>query len=412
VNRIFILLFCVLAFLGGEHARANSKNSDNDHNTRRATGSEEAPLTFSETFDGAPEHPRPWKPLEWDIAVHSRDVQTWDRLEKMEAAHSADCGPVEHTHTVTYYRDAVFQCRDHIMTAINASGYGVIYLTPNHMVDFSGGEAVIRFEMSTARTSGRDWIDLWITPYNDNLQLPLTSWLPDLSGEPRRAVQVEMSLSAEQTNFTVNIIRNFHANAVPARKLVGYENFLEPSAERRDLFELRISETHIKFGMPDYDFWWVDENIYPLGWTQGIVQIGHHSYNPTKDCATCGPNTWHWDNIEISPAVPFTINPARQRFADYRSSRGRFHLLSPAPENAHARFSAIGRNMEVSFDRGKSWQKAEPQMQKRYAQGAFWSYWMPIPAGTTQVQFRGQEWWGGNWRVKDLNIWSLEPASD
>ena len=39
------------------------------------------------------------------------------------------------------------------MTSINASGYGVIYLTPDQMVDFSAGEAVVRFDMSTFRTS-------------------------------------------------------------------------------------------------------------------------------------------------------------------------------------------------------------------------------------------------------------------
>ena len=40
---------------------------------------------------------------------------------------------------------AVFQCRNHVMTAINASGYGVIYLTPNHLVDLSLERSVISF---------------------------------------------------------------------------------------------------------------------------------------------------------------------------------------------------------------------------------------------------------------------------
>lgn len=119
----------------------------------------------------------------------------------MHAMHGEHCEPPLATHVVTEYEEAVFQCRNHVMTAINDAGYGVVYLTPNQLVDFSQGEAVVRFDVSTARTSARDWIDLWITPYEENLQLPLADWLPDLSGEPRRAVNVEMNVFNGQTTF-------------------------------------------------------------------------------------------------------------------------------------------------------------------------------------------------------------------
>lgn len=36
--------------------------------------------------------------------------------------------------------------------------------------------------------------------------------------------------------------------------------------------------------MPAYNFWWIDATIPNLGWDMGVVQFGHHSYNPTKDC--------------------------------------------------------------------------------------------------------------------------------
>ena len=62
------------------------------------------------------------------------------------------------------------------------------------MVDFSGGEAVVRFDLSTLRTSPRDWVDIWLTPYEDHLQLPLDNWLPDLTGEPSRSVHLRMDL--------------------------------------------------------------------------------------------------------------------------------------------------------------------------------------------------------------------------
>jgi hypothetical protein len=291
------------------------------------------------------------------------------------------------------------------MSAINASGYGVIYLTPNHMVDFSSGEAVIRFDVSTARTSPRDWIDLWITPYEDHLQLPLQRWLPDLSGEPRRGILIEMSNFNSGTVFKGQTIKAFQLKSIAGNGWTSYQEFFTPSIQERTTFELRIARNHIMFGMPDYDFWWIDSAIEPLGWTQGIVQIGHHSYNPTKDCSDCGPNTWHWDNVFIEPAMPFAIIPANQRYADERSDPV-VSFSQPAPNNAHLRFAGIGKNLQVSFDDGASWQNARAQAQLRYEAGAFWSYWMPIPSGASRVHFQGEEWWGGAWHVRDISIWS------
>src|SRR5438094_10385837 len=39
------------------------------------------PKSFIETFDGNPANPQPWRPANWDVAVHSRDLETWDTLE-------------------------------------------------------------------------------------------------------------------------------------------------------------------------------------------------------------------------------------------------------------------------------------------------------------------------------------------
>jgi hypothetical protein len=138
--------------------------------------------------------------------VHSRDVNTWYQLEPMNTDHGADCSPPPATHPLSRrYEDAVYQCRNHVMTAIKAEGYGMIYLTPNHMVDFSQGPAAIRFDVSTLRTSLRDWIDLWITPYEDNLQIPLQTDIAmvDASGPPRRAVHVLMDLTGNFFHVTV-----------------------------------------------------------------------------------------------------------------------------------------------------------------------------------------------------------------
>lgn len=367
---------------------------------------ESGPGRFLATFDGEPARPTPWQPADWDVTVHSRSREHLYELAPMQAGHGANCEAPPATHRVTTYEDAVYTCRNHVMTAINEGGYGLIYLTPNHMVDFSRGEAVVRFDVSTLRTSSRDWIDLWITPYEDQLQLPLEEWLPDLSGEPRRAVFITMGSFNSDTIFQGNVVRDFDVQSVDGNTWTGYEEFLTPSAMERTTFELRISETHLKFGMPDYDFWWIDTPIAPLGWRQGIVQLGHHSYNPQKDCSNCQPNTWHWDNVFIEPAVPFTLIRATQRYVD-ASTGPAVTFARPAPQDAHLRFAGIGNDLEVSFDDGATWQKAEVQPQLRTDEGTFWSYWMPIPAGVSRVYFRGEDWWGGKWHVRDLSIWSL-----
>ena len=299
---------------------------------------------YVRAFVESPATPLPFQPTDWDLAIHSRDPGTWQKLEPMQAQHGADCGPPPATHPTSSYEDAVFLCKNHLMTAISAGGYGVIYMTPNQLVDFSQGEAVVHFDMSTLRTSTRDWVDLWVTPFDENLQLPLESFLPDLDGAPRHSVHLRMDNSAGGTIFNGFVVRDFRTTDVPGNWFTGYESFLSPSATRRDTFELRISRTHLKFGMPQYNFWWIDTNIADLGWTQGVLQLGHHSYTPDKgECLQggCGPDTWHWSNIGINPAVPFTILRADHRFIDATTSP-QLNFPSASRSGAHLRFSAIG----------------------------------------------------------------------
>lgn len=376
------------------------------HPTAAVSAPTQSPATtFSETFDGAPAQPAAWRSPHWDVAVHSRDMATWAALEPMQAQHGADCGAPPATHLVASYEQAVFHCRDHLMTAINAQGYGAIYLTPDHMVDFSSGEAVVRFELSTLRRSGRDWIDLWISPYEDQLQLPLEHWLPDLTGEPRNALHVRMDSFNGQTIFKATLIRDFVPTELQLASTEGYEQRLTPDARRRDTFELRIAADRLRFGMPAHQLTWVDTALPELGWSQGVVQFGHHSYNPSKDCAGCTANTWHWDAISIAPARPFTIIAADRRSVSALDAAP-IGFAQPAPPAAHLRFAGIGVSLEVSFDGGASWQPAQRQAQLGEAEDHFASYWMPIPPGTQRVQLRGQPWWGGPWHVRDLAIWA------
>jgi hypothetical protein len=378
-----------------------------------APGRQLPPRAFLDTFDGRPAAPTPWHGAGWDVTVHSRNRETWDHLEPMAAGHGADCAAPPATHMVTDYDDAVFQCNDHIMTSINAGGYGAIYLTPNQMVDFSEGEAVVRFDLSTIRSSPRDWVDLWLTPYEDQLQLPLESWLPDLTGEPSRSIHLKMDFTDDLSIFKGFVYRGNTSEELKINTWDGYEKVLTPSAVRRDTIELHVSRTSVKLGMPRYNFWWIDTTMADLGWDHAVVQFGHHSYSPYKCDTTCAPNTWHWDNVTIAPAIPFTIIPADRRAAS-TDLGDTVQFDAPAPEGSHLRFVAAGSGMQVSFDGGGSWQMAQarPVRDGKDPKYTVLSYWTPMPTGASSVTLRGSDWGGGAWQARDFSIWSLEPPGD
>ena len=364
---------------------------------------------FLETFDGDPSGPLSWSNVSafdtWDVSVHRRSTDL--NVQGIDAHHGPNCeAPPQNTHYNDTYDGSVFQCKNHVMTAINDSGYGAIYLTPNHILDFSNGqESIVRFDMSTLKTSTRDWISVWITPFEENLQLPIDRNV-DLQGPPDNSVQF---LMLPERSFIPKITRNgttttYRYGASGVTWWIGYDDFLVPDAQRRDTFEIRISQTHLKFCMPDYDFCWIDMDIdYPLTWDQGIVQFSHSSYNPTKDGAGV-PNTWHWDNVEITSGTPFTIIQANRRYLDTNNNIVQFN--EPAPIDAYLRFAAIGNNIEVSFNNGSTWETAQKNLQDN-DENHFASYWTPIPEGTTIVKFRGDGWGnGGLWQARDLTIWS------
>lgn len=296
--------------------------------------------TFLEPFNGNPTGPQPWNPSTWDVQVHSRDAVTWTGLEAMTGAdaiqHGTDCAPPMATHDSTVpmaYEDAVFLCRDHVMTAMKAGGYGVIYLTPPAMLDFSQGEAIISFDTSTLQTSQRDWQDIWITPWGDHHALPFAAGDVDLQGVPRRGIHVEMGTLSYGTGWKSQRIETFVQSLIPGNATqLGYSLILDPSASQRSKLEIRLRSDHIKVSMlgpcikngidtgclrsdNGQPAVWIDAPLSPpLDWMSGVVQFGHHSYNPHKQCTDsgrpatdCPADTWHWDNVSLSPYVPLTI---------------------------------------------------------------------------------------------------------
>ena len=365
---------------------------------------------FCDRFGGSPSAPVAFKQTasisSWDVQVHSRDISTWYELESIQAQHGADCSGPPSSHENHTYEASVFQCRDHVMTAINAGGYGAIYLTPNQMLDFSAGGSV-SFDVSTARMSTRDWWDVWITPYEDNLALPFDSGEVDLQGTPRRFVHIDTGNAEGAPVVTVNgTTYNTGWNTAPVNQGVTSTN---PAADRQP-FRITLSRTNIKVerlasatGSAEV---FIEASFPALNWTTGVVQIGQHSYNPTKDGSGV-PATWHWDNIGVSPTLPFTIIKGDRRFVDSVNQPVTF--ASPAPTNAMLRFSAVGI-VDVSFDGGATYQRAVRQWAS--ANGIhpehMSSYWTPIPTGTSSVKFRfsADGWYPGPFIAKDFALWS------
>jgi hypothetical protein len=380
------------------------------------------PGVFMETFDGEPSSPTSAYYLQdWDISVHSRDASTWHNLDTVKAQHGADCAAPPAIHNISAYEDSIYVCRNHMMTALNAQGYGVTYMTPNHLVDFSQGTAVISWDMSTFRSSNRDWTDVYVMPWNDNLKLPLEPWLPDLDGYPRSGVLATLGDYNNWSNMSVRVIRNFQQESVDGCWWCTWNGVFTPSPTRRDKFELHISKTHVKFGMPDYDFWPVDEDISALGWDKGIVQFGHHSYTPDKvGCSggsdpalagvNCGDgNTWHWDNFRIDPALPFTIIRGDRRYVDAGTTQT-VNFSAAAPAGSFLRFSGTGTgdngSFDLSFNNGATWLTPQKQPSSN-GDDHYGSYWVPVPQGTTKVVFRGNS----GRHMKDFAIFSPEASA-
>ena len=374
---------------------------------------------FLETFDGEPSGPTPFvSNSKMTVSTNSRIGSTRTSLPAMQADHGADCSGPPSKHTVKTYADAQFRCRNHMMTAISSGplgnhNYAVSMFSPNSILDFSGGEAVIQFDVSTLRRSHRDWFEVWITPYNHLQRIPVQD-RPSMQGPPRNAIVVALKSFTDTGSFDVELHRDFKEIQIDGPvEWIGYEDFLTPSPTVRSTFEIRITQDHIIVGMPYEPFYWISEDIPGgLPFNKGVVQFGHNSYH-VFECDECGsgPNTWHWDNIYMAPAEPMTVKHANRRVVNANTAS---YVTFPggAPADAHLQFTGIGFDLEVSYDNGKTWKPAVTQHNREIHHWRYKNYWMPIPAGTQRVEFRGDDPYDGRWQVQDISVLSKQlPAN-
>jgi hypothetical protein len=406
---------------------------------------------FLESFDGAPSAPQTYSnPHNWDIfpsGLDTRENGTYAQL----AHHGPACDrpgypyTSANSHPLVSTQDQVFICNNHLMTANGLTGYGAIYMVPPAMADFSGGTTKVSWDMSTLRTAARDWVYFTLMPfdghnkyaYNNNDQaVPPNNVNIKLEGENRFVVTQRVGGGGDVT---------ISGDAFTTWDMIQAANGVSPDAARRDSFEIDLSSTHLRVCLNGNNagqtytyqgrsgFCWVDSDLpTPLSssvWrNQAVFMMTHVTYNPEKSCssgedqffivhnptgdANCPPDTWHWDNVNITPAVQFTIINPQQQFAAFADPGGTntVTFATPAPAGAHLSYVAAGdcTQQRFSVDGGAHWTNAVAQPATTQCQhpenGG--EYWTAIPAGTTSVKFTGQATFGV-WSAAGIAIWAL-----
>lgn len=370
---------------------------------------------FSFNWTAQPGSPQPWVPgsvNDWDL-IANIDGPT-DVNGAMDAGHGADCSPPPASHHVVTLADSVFLCKGHMMTAINGGGdafvsYGAVYFTPAQLVDWSQNQASISWKVSTLRTASRDWWQVNLSSFDQNLVFPLYNKLPAYQGEPDTGIQVQVDNGVCGTILRVQTITGGELNTINTDSPC-VEDQVPASAQIRSQFRVDVSANHMKVYMPGTKAVWYDGPIN-LPFNKAVVQFSHHSYDPQKgDNLQPGPpapNTFHWSDVSISPTTPFGMLRPQQPTSLHDGRNPTLSLPQPAPQNAFLRFAGLG-NFQVSFDGGKSFQPARLQGTDRTAEH-FASYWTPIPAGTTQVAIRGQNNSSGlSWWIEDVSVWASD----
>jgi hypothetical protein len=377
-----------------------------------------ATSAFNFNWQGTPSSPQAWVPgqvNDWDL-ISNIDGPT-DSNGSMQAGHGPDCGAPPATHPIHGLADSAFICKNHMMTAIFGGGdafvgYGGVYFTPAQLADWSQGSASVSWKISTQRQSSRDWWQVNLTPFAQNMVLPLASDLPAYDGEPQTGLEVKLDNTACGQSRFGSVLKVITISGASTQELSNsgacVEQTVGSSAALRSQFQIDISGDHLKVFIPGTNAVWYDAPLQ-LPFKQAVVQFSHHSYNPAKgenpDGSQGTPNTYHWSDISISPATPFTMLRPQQPLSLHEGQDPVLSLPQPAPKDAFLRFAGLG-DFQVSFDGGASFQPAQVHGPYRKAEH-FANFWTPIPAGTTKVLLKGRPnssnlpWW-----VQDVSVWA------
>jgi hypothetical protein len=390
--------------------------------TRQAQASSGAIAPWSDSLAeyGMPTAPTLWKPANFDVQIHTRDMQNSSGNAAHLADHGADCAAPPATHTVSSWQQAVYICHQHVMTTISDGGFGEVVLTPDQLADWSNGPVTITFSVSTFRTDPRDWISVDLTPFTDQLALPLPANYGevDLQGTPRNLVEFKTDIAGKQTKWVASQAVNSFNPVTIAQEATGFNTAtgIVDSKTARTPFELTISRTSYSLKVGAGSAVGAGNTLLqgsfptPLPFTQSVVQFSQIAYDPEKcdtgtmDASSCQANTWHWSDFAISSAIPYTLlRPTGQQVVT--NSGGAITFGAPAPVGSYLKFAAIG-SVQVSYDGGKTFSAAQkpPMDASLFHEEHFTSYFTPVPAGTRSVQVKLSGGWYGPGMARDFSI--------
>lgn len=390
---------------------------------------------FREEFNGSPSAPSSaMNRLDRWYAQPTLDEPEMSgfRPAPMQAEHGPNCSPAPDTHPSDTFEGTIFLCRDHIMTAMNAGGgeAGVVGLKPNHMVDLTKGEAVIRFDISTLSPSGGDWWEIWITPWEDQLVAPEDHWL-HMAGPPKNGLYFVVRDLRDQKTWAHTYFRNYKS-AIPGAVSdgsdtgVSFWNFpdisqhVSQSSTRRDTYEIRLTKNRVRTFVEssvDGTMKLVSDFEIPGGFDgdAGVVQFMESSYGADQDgkfgcepyvtCRNTPSATWHWDNVEIFPARPYSIVAVDPYLVRYESAAKSLAFRQPAPASSRLLFTGWARDnrFEISFDSGSTWRTVSRVREHSPTPGSCGpsvddcppfnlTYSVDVPAGATGAVLRASPW--------------------
>lgn len=387
---------------------------------------------YLDTLDyGAPSAPAAIDPADLRVSVHyDQNPYNGTAFPAFLADHGPGCEAPPAQHAIHLFSDAYFVCHNHIMTAVfGQGGYGEIAMQPNQLVDFTNGSATLDWSVSTEKDSLRDWWQVDVSKFGDDVQLPADVAV-DLAGQPRNGIffKIDNTLCPgalfngqatscgpknSGTVFDGKVYQNGTGTDLPRGDTL--ESYVPQSEAIRTRFEIQISKTHVKFGLPAVPgkaapVWLSDQDLPNGGfdWSQGVVTLSHHSYNPTKD-GSGQPGTWHWSDIGFSPAVPYTVIKANEAYADLTSGPMGFSFPQAAPANSVVTWQQDSNGGDqASFDRGATWQNAAQQSTTQAPVGndKAKQFRAPIPQGATGflVRATGGGAAGGNPYARDAAV--------
>jgi hypothetical protein len=337
------------------------------------------------------------------------------------SAPAADALPnATNSHATTTTYDSVYVCHDHVMTSLNSVGYGEANIMPDALADWSNGQTVVmQWRVSTFVSTDRDWWDAWLTPYAEQLAAPTVDFGADLNGTPRDGIHVRLVGNGNAGNgnheLAGELLVNGHAITLRSSG-TAQESKLTPSRSVRTLYQLEVSSTHIKLSLPEVGLTYIDQDISPLPFSSGVLQLAEDSYDPLKTDACgppaaqrkiggkCEPNTWHWSDISISNAQHFDISHPASRYMNPRHASNTFS--APAAAGSMLRFMMTGSNEQISFDDGKTYSALVPQPSSNKPNSCTVAqYLVPIPTGATGYTLKGaNDCFGKSWFAKDASV--------